>query len=383
VVNETGLVQWTGRQAVITLPEQFDVSNAGQIREALLSAVNRGADPLIADMSATICCHHAAAGVITRAGQRAVLGGTELRLVVPAQIMRRVLGISGVDRLVAIYPSLESATAARAPAVALARPGAPADGRVPDSAGAPDGVPAGDLAVFRQVIDAFEDGVALADDRGTITLASVGLGAMFGYQHGEVTGHPVEFLLPSDRQDRPPGVLASYGHTPGTPPAGGARLTGLRQGGDHLPRRGQLQPGPGLSGPAHVHGEPRRHQDPAAGRARRTHRSHGIREQGTNGCDIRPCGTYSRHDTAAGDRDQGPAQQHAPLTPEQAQRLRNAADAASGVSSPPPHRPVPASSGCGRPTLPGPLTSGPYEAKLRHVAVFSSSPRYARAWLAK
>ncbi|GEM_PF-1361533 len=36
-------VRWVGLQAVVTLPEHIDVSNAGQIREELLSVINRGA----------------------------------------------------------------------------------------------------------------------------------------------------------------------------------------------------------------------------------------------------------------------------------------------------------------------------------------------------
>jgi hypothetical protein len=39
-----------GRQAVVTLPEHIDVPDAGQIREELLSLVNRDAAVLIADM---------------------------------------------------------------------------------------------------------------------------------------------------------------------------------------------------------------------------------------------------------------------------------------------------------------------------------------------
>jgi anti-anti-sigma factor len=118
VVNQASPVRWTGQQAVMTLPEQIDVSNAGQIREALLSVINRGATSLIADMSATMSCDYAFADAVARASRRAILTGTELRLVVTAQIVRRVLSTSGLDRLVAIYPSLESAAAARAPAVA-------------------------------------------------------------------------------------------------------------------------------------------------------------------------------------------------------------------------------------------------------------------------
>jgi anti-anti-sigma regulatory factor len=73
-----------------------------------------GATSLIADMSATISCDYAGADAVVRACRRAILTGTELRLVVTAQIVRRVLSTSGLDRLVAIYPSLESAAAARA-----------------------------------------------------------------------------------------------------------------------------------------------------------------------------------------------------------------------------------------------------------------------------
>jgi anti-anti-sigma regulatory factor len=41
-----------GRQAIVTLPEQIDVTNAGQIREELLLVINHGAAALIPDMTA-------------------------------------------------------------------------------------------------------------------------------------------------------------------------------------------------------------------------------------------------------------------------------------------------------------------------------------------
>jgi anti-sigma B factor antagonist len=109
-------VRWVGRQAVVTLPEHVDVSNAGQIREDLLSVINRGAKELIADMTATVSCDHAGAGAVVRAHKRAVVSGAELRLVVTARIVSRGLSIAGVDRLVSIYPSLEAAMAATGPA---------------------------------------------------------------------------------------------------------------------------------------------------------------------------------------------------------------------------------------------------------------------------
>lgn len=249
-VSGTGLVRWTGRQAVMTVPEQFDVSNAGQIRDQLLSAINRGADPLIADMSATISCDYAGSDAITRASQRAVLTGIQLRLVVTAQIVRRVLSISGLDRTVAIYPSLESATAARAPAV-LTRLGGPqgASRSPPGDAQPRDDGEAIALPAIGQLLDAFQDGVALVDDHGTITLVNPRLDAMFGYRQGEVPGHPLEILLPSGLQDGPCSPPASQGHAPRTRPAAGrARLAGLRKDGTTFPAQVSFSQIPAAAG---------------------------------------------------------------------------------------------------------------------------------------
>ena len=117
--DDVYLVQWAWL-AVVALPEFIDVSNAGQIREELLSVINRGATALIADMTATVACDHAGADAVMRADQRAVAVGAELRLAVTAPLVPRVLSISGLDRLVSIYPSRDAAIAARPPAPVLA-----------------------------------------------------------------------------------------------------------------------------------------------------------------------------------------------------------------------------------------------------------------------
>ena len=93
MVEDAFPVEWMGHQAVVSLPEHIDVSNAGQIREELLSVINRGAAVLIADMTATVSCDNAGADAVARAFQRAVVSGTQLRLVVTAPVVRNVLGI--------------------------------------------------------------------------------------------------------------------------------------------------------------------------------------------------------------------------------------------------------------------------------------------------
>ncbi len=107
-------VQWTGQRAVVTLPEHIDTSTADQIREQLLWIINRGAAVLIADLTGTVSCDYSGADALARAHHRAVADGAELRLVVTADAVRRVLSLSGLDRLAAAYPDLDGAIAAGA-----------------------------------------------------------------------------------------------------------------------------------------------------------------------------------------------------------------------------------------------------------------------------
>jgi anti-anti-sigma factor len=275
-------VNWTGQQAVVALPEQIDVANAGQIREELLAVINRGAAALIADMTATISCDHAGADALVRAYRRAVLNGSELRLVVTARIVARVLSLSGLDRLVSIYPSREAATAARTPpraaaavpAQAAAREPARAAGRAPAGAVPAAPWPAGTgsegeeppgrggraaahpaaaapgaggaaiaPAVAWKVLDALQDGVALADGNGAVALANLRLEQMFGYEHAELLGHPVESLVPAGLQAAQSSHQAVSGRPPRPRPAcAGAHLVGLRKDGTTFPVEITLSP---------------------------------------------------------------------------------------------------------------------------------------------
>jgi anti-anti-sigma factor len=376
--EDTYPVRWVGRQALVALPEHIDVSNAGQIREELLSVINRDAEALIVDMTATISCDRTGADAVARAYQRAVVSRTELRLVVTSGVVLRMLGMTGVGRLVPVYSSVEAALAARSPAASAAltaanasktggnrrrhmtgaSPGggvrtdvgvevalldrdgviawvnqawqafAAANGGDPvrtgsgvsylqacaaagddpvaqEVAGAIRAALTGDLpgpltvevpchspaterwfdvlissrfddqgrcrgatvtlslakpgprlraaspgrrltlaqgpgrkgpdvmtpGVLWNMIEAFNDGVALADGEGTLVLASQRLEKMFGYQQTELTGQPVERLIPAHLQ-------AARAQPVGT----GVLLTGLRQDGTTFPVEISLSP---------------------------------------------------------------------------------------------------------------------------------------------
>ena len=243
VLDDIYPVRWAGKQAVVTLPEDIDLSNAGEIREQLLTVINRGAAVLIADMTATISCDYAGAEAVIRAYRRAVMSGTDLRLVVTAQIVRRVLSCNGLDRLVSIYPSLEAAQAVRAPAEVLGLVPRPASVRADDQALPRCSTPAGSQlpaawpsdrnraaitsAEARSLVDALQDGVALVDGDGALVLASRRLEEMFGYEHGELPGQTVERLVPADLQAAHR-QRATYARAPRTRPMTD-RLVGLRK----------------------------------------------------------------------------------------------------------------------------------------------------------
>jgi anti-sigma B factor antagonist len=104
-------VLWIGRVAVVALPEEVDVTNADAIGEDLLSALNQGAVLLVADMSKTTFCDSAGVSALVRTFRRAVAGSSGLRLVVGTPAVRRVLSLTGVDRLVDVFPSVAACLA--------------------------------------------------------------------------------------------------------------------------------------------------------------------------------------------------------------------------------------------------------------------------------
>jgi PAS domain S-box-containing protein len=195
-------------------------------------------------MTATVSCDYAGEEAVIRAYQRAVISGTDLRLVVTAQIVRRVLSYNGLDRLVSIYPSLEAAQAVRAPAEVLGLVPRPASVRAGDQALPRCSTPrVSNLSAARppdrnraavtsaevwSLVDALQDGVALADGDGGLALASRRLEEMFGYEHGELLGQMVERLVPADLQEAHRSHRATYAEAPRTRPMTG-RLVGLRK----------------------------------------------------------------------------------------------------------------------------------------------------------
>jgi anti-sigma B factor antagonist len=102
-------VAWLGEAVVITLPEEIDISNSDQVRDELLSLLNRGPAVMIVDMAETTFCDSAGVNALVRAHKRASANDAEIRLVVASLGVQRVLAITGVDRLISVYPTVAEA----------------------------------------------------------------------------------------------------------------------------------------------------------------------------------------------------------------------------------------------------------------------------------
>jgi anti-sigma B factor antagonist len=111
VSQERYPVLWIGQVAVVTLPQEIDVTNADMVREELLGVLNQGATLLIADLSKTSFCDSAGVSALVRVFRRAATSESAMRMVASTPAVQRVLSITGVDRLVDTFPSVAASLA--------------------------------------------------------------------------------------------------------------------------------------------------------------------------------------------------------------------------------------------------------------------------------
>jgi len=99
--------------AVVALPAEIDVTNCDQVHDELVAVFEAGAGIVIADLTSTMFCDSSGVHAIMRAYEQAAARGTQLWLAVPQDgSVRRVLQLTGVGRLMPVYPSLQEAMSA-------------------------------------------------------------------------------------------------------------------------------------------------------------------------------------------------------------------------------------------------------------------------------
>jgi anti-sigma B factor antagonist len=96
---------------VVAAPEEIDITNAPALRSALLEAAAHRHGTLVVDMTLTQFCDSSGLRTLLAAHKRAQAEGGELLLVIPAIAVLRVFAITGMDRVIPNFTSLDQALA--------------------------------------------------------------------------------------------------------------------------------------------------------------------------------------------------------------------------------------------------------------------------------
>jgi anti-sigma B factor antagonist len=109
---DAGFPVWEVRGVpVVAAPEEIDMTNAAGLRAALLEAAERGDGTLVVDMTRTRFCDTSGLHALVGAHQRAQAGSGQTLLVIPDTAVLRIVAITGIDRVIPTFATLEEALA--------------------------------------------------------------------------------------------------------------------------------------------------------------------------------------------------------------------------------------------------------------------------------
>ena len=151
-------VEVVGGVPVVAAPEEIDITNAEELRSALLTAAANGNRTLVVDMTRTRFCDSSGLHALIAAHKRAGAAGCEVLLVIPSVAVLRVFALTGMDMVIPNFTSL---------AEALAQTAATANGRSRQRA-------AGDTALAGELPDTLKRSSKQAQETFIRALASAG-----------------------------------------------------------------------------------------------------------------------------------------------------------------------------------------------------------------
>jgi anti-anti-sigma factor len=94
---------------IVTFPAEVDFTNSDLVGAGLLAVFRPGVSLVIADLSRTAFCDAAAIRCLLLANNHAVCTGSQLRVVVSENAVRRALDVSGAVQSLDVYPDLQAA----------------------------------------------------------------------------------------------------------------------------------------------------------------------------------------------------------------------------------------------------------------------------------
>jgi anti-sigma B factor antagonist len=104
-------ISWSGRHAVVTMPEEIDLGNASDVGEQLKAVAGQSPELVTADLTGTVFCDSAGAYVLTRAHELVTGNGGELRLALGDSPVARIFQLTGLDKVMPVYPDVRQSRA--------------------------------------------------------------------------------------------------------------------------------------------------------------------------------------------------------------------------------------------------------------------------------
>jgi anti-sigma B factor antagonist len=100
-------VSWSGRHAVVTMPDEIDLGNSGDVDEQLKAVAGQAPDLITADLTDTVFCDSAGVYVLTRTHEMVVAKGGELRLAIGDSPVARIFELTGMDQIIPVYRDVQ------------------------------------------------------------------------------------------------------------------------------------------------------------------------------------------------------------------------------------------------------------------------------------
>lgn len=100
-------VSWSGRHAVVTMPDEIDLGNSGDVDELLKAVAGQSPELVTADLTGTVFCDSAGVYVLTRAHEQVCANGGELRLALGDSPVARIFELTGLDKIMPVYRDVQ------------------------------------------------------------------------------------------------------------------------------------------------------------------------------------------------------------------------------------------------------------------------------------
>jgi anti-sigma B factor antagonist len=105
-------VTMAGDVPVVVAPEEIDITNAAGLSATLLDLAAQGHAAVVIDMTHTQFCDTAGLQVLVGAHRRGLADGHEVRAAISGGSVSRILAITGIDRVIPHFTSVEDAVSA-------------------------------------------------------------------------------------------------------------------------------------------------------------------------------------------------------------------------------------------------------------------------------